>query len=420
MIRIFIAIFLMLQFLQINAQDTLTVMHYNLLNYGNITSYCDETNNNLSDKNTYLKTISDYIKPDILSVNEISKLSINYNQILDSVLNSDNTSDYERVQYTNGSNSDIINMVYFNKKKISLKSQERIITSVRDINLYNFYYNNQGGAISDTVFFTCISAHLKAGSTSADEDERAQMTLLLMNYLNTNRQSGNFLVMGDFNLYSNTEEAFQNLINYTNASFRFYDPINKMGNWSDNSNYSLYHTQSTHSTSNNCAASGGLDDRFDFILTSYSVLEGLNNVAYIPNSYKTIGQDGLHLNKSLTNGTNNSAPQNVINALYNMSDHLPVVLKLKVTGNQIGVSKIENNISMYSFENDLIIQYNGDNKLKYSLQLISPSGQVVFSEQKNLINRESSISFSHLKSGLYFAKLVDSDGNLIVKKFFIK
>ena len=39
-----------------NAQeDTIRVMHYNLLNYGNYTSYCTSLNNNIDNKDDYLK-----------------------------------------------------------------------------------------------------------------------------------------------------------------------------------------------------------------------------------------------------------------------------------------------------------------------------------------------------------------------------
>ena len=55
------------------AQDTLTVMQYNLLYYGNYnTGYasCFETNNNTQLKDECIRTILNYIKPDILTVNE--------------------------------------------------------------------------------------------------------------------------------------------------------------------------------------------------------------------------------------------------------------------------------------------------------------------------------------------------------------
>ena len=48
--------------------ETLKVMQYNLLNYGNNTGYCNTTNNNINDKNGYIRTILTAYYPDILTV----------------------------------------------------------------------------------------------------------------------------------------------------------------------------------------------------------------------------------------------------------------------------------------------------------------------------------------------------------------
>ena len=51
--------------------ETLKVMQYNLLNYGNNTSYCTTTNNNINDKNGYIRTILTAYYPDIFTVCEM-------------------------------------------------------------------------------------------------------------------------------------------------------------------------------------------------------------------------------------------------------------------------------------------------------------------------------------------------------------
>ena len=49
---------LLLSGFSLSAQtDTLKVMQYNLLNYGNNTGYCNTTNNNINDKNACIRTI---------------------------------------------------------------------------------------------------------------------------------------------------------------------------------------------------------------------------------------------------------------------------------------------------------------------------------------------------------------------------
>ena len=48
-------------------------------------------------------------------------------------------------------------------------------------------------------------------------------------------------------------------------------------------------------------------------------------VKYLPGSYQTVGQDGQHYNSSLLDApSNTAAPAQVVQSLYELSDHLPV------------------------------------------------------------------------------------------------
>lgn len=62
----------MLIVFNVSAQDSVKVMQYNLLNFGNFTDYCTINNNNPTRKTDWLKTIIDYYLPDVSTVNEIS------------------------------------------------------------------------------------------------------------------------------------------------------------------------------------------------------------------------------------------------------------------------------------------------------------------------------------------------------------
>ena len=68
--------------IQLNAQDTIKVMQYNLLYYGQTSSYCTTANNNETAKNGYLKTIIKYVKPDIFTVNEIAPNSTKHQSLI--------------------------------------------------------------------------------------------------------------------------------------------------------------------------------------------------------------------------------------------------------------------------------------------------------------------------------------------------
>ena len=143
-------------------------------------------------------------------------------------------------------------------------------------------------------------------------------------------QTANIIICGDFNVKRSSENAYQNLITHPNQRVRFIDPINRPGSWSNSSSFADVHTQSTR-TSGSCHAGGGSDDRFDFILTNNTVMNDSAQIEYITGSYTTVGQDGNHFNSNINSSpTNTSAPLSVINALYGLSDHLPVALNLRV------------------------------------------------------------------------------------------
>ncbi|MBI9037217.1 MAG: hypothetical protein JEY97_03720 [Bacteroidales bacterium] len=331
-----IIFFIFLSFSLYSANDTLRVMQYNLLNYGNYTSYCTVGNNNIEDKDENLITIIDYVRPDIFSVNEINENSYYHQHLLDAVLNINGINYYQKAQETNIAGSTIVNMLYYNSDKLGLSSQDVIETDIRDINLYRLFYKPQNAyPISDTIFLNCITAHLKSGNTSSSREQRANMTLAVMNYISDNNFDGNNIFMGDLNVYYSSEEAYQNLTENSPNEIKFYDPINAPGNWHSNSSYSFVHTQSTHLTSNGCSAGGGMDDRFDFILLSEKMINFQENIGFISGTYTSLGQDGLHFNQSINDPQNNSAPEYVIEAIYNMSDHLPVYIDLLIEPNEI-------------------------------------------------------------------------------------
>ena len=134
----------------------------------------------------------------------------------------------------------------------------------------------------------------------------------------------NFMVIGDFNIYYANEPAYQKLINQSTSGY-FLDP-QFAGNWHNNIAYASIHTQSTCGLLSGCpngGSGGGMDDRFDMILLSQAVSD-TGGVTYIDNSYVPFGNDGQHFNNSINEPPFNIITQEVANALYNASDHLPV------------------------------------------------------------------------------------------------
>jgi len=417
-------IFLLFSPLLLVAQDTLLYMQYNLLNYGNYTSYCTTSNNNINNKDTYLQTIFSYIRPDILTVNEMAGSNTTAQRLLYNTLNCNGTTIYSKADYVNTNGSDLVSALYYNNLKIGIVNQYTIPTTYRDILIYKLFYKSPQLAVNhDTIFFVVIAAHLKAGSSTSDMQERAFETTALMNYLGSHSLHANRIVSGDFNLYGVSEQAYQNLINHSNTNIRFYDPVNKAGEWNGNSFYAPYHTQSTHTYSNDCFASGGLDDRFDFILVSQSIMNGIQQVQCLPQTYKAIGNDGLHFNDAIIDyPVNNNVPSNVLDALYNMSDHLPVTMKIKINPPGTGIDNPrEINSFGINFSNpvqeSLSIKIQTPSTRQLEIKILAITGQEFFTKKTNANPGENLLIFSvsSLKKGIYLLKV--SDGrNILVKK----
>lgn len=303
------------------AQETIKVMTYNLMFFNNYTSFCTQQNNSHVAKAAWLKTIVKNQSPDVLAVCEVgttptSTYTLNY--ILGNSMNVDGETKWA---VTTTSGSYLVNGLFYDKNKFQFVGHTIVSTSgLRDINIYKLKYTEY----QEDVFFSVVVMHLAAGNAAA---ERALMIDNLMTKIQAMGNNENYIVVGDFNVYTHTEEAFQKLINPSYSPIAFYDPINQMGDWNNNYSYRNYHTQSTHgSNDSDCHSSGGMDDRFDFILIAGSIKDGTANVIYKQDSYMAVGQDGLHYNASINSpATNSSLPPDVIDALFNMSDHLPVV-----------------------------------------------------------------------------------------------
>ena len=108
------------------AQDNIKVMQYNLLNYGNITSYCTASNNLYSDKEPLLNTIVQYVQPDIFTVNELGSVTFVHQRILDSVMNKNSVKQYNKSDYINTNGSNLVNLLYYNKAKLVYVSAESV------------------------------------------------------------------------------------------------------------------------------------------------------------------------------------------------------------------------------------------------------------------------------------------------------
>jgi len=381
----------------------------------------------MSAKTGYNATIINYVKPDILGVVEMGSSDFVHNRFLDSVLNVNGVSHYAKANKMNMAGSTIISLLYYNQEKFGLAGVVSLQHQVRDIVLFRLYYRSPNlAATHDTAFVNCIVAHLKSSSSSANQNIRYQQVTSAMNYLSNHYPDGNYVFMGDFNVYKSSEAAYQLLTTYTNANYRFSDPINTPGNWNNNSSFAAVHTQSTHSNSNGCAAGGGLDDRFDFILISDALKTGSKHISYVNNSYKAIGNDGNHFNQSINSGTNNSVPANVLSALYNNSDHLPVVLELDLDNTIATISDAEKaNKIRVRFENPvddkLALFISSEQTQSLNILIYDIRGKEIANKSvKANANTQLSFDMSSLANGLYLLRIMGANNKVVYNAKVIK
>lgn len=381
-------------------QDTIRSMSYNLLDFPSQASYRVDT----------LKKIIDYTLPDIFMVCELESQT-GANSILNNALNVGGRTNYAQTPYVNGPDTD--NLIFYNSDKIGFKSYHVISTSLRNINEYVLFYKSPDIATTtDTTFFYCYVAHLKA--SSGYENQRYQETVNFRNYFNTRYNAENVLLGGDFNLYDDSEPALNEIMN--NGTIQLNDPVNLIGSWHNNSAFVNVHTQSTrYSTGLAGGSSGGLDDRFDFIFISDDLFSGSHKAKYISGSYKALGQDGQHFNDAVNYGGNNAVPDWVANALFYMSDHLPVIMDVEV-GGTVNIQENQSFVDSYIYQNEsnsIQIKMN-ESQADLILKVFDISGKQVYFKRFMSV-KEINEYLPELNTGMYIIQLSSGENTSSMK-----
>ena len=389
--------------------DTLRVMSYNLTNYGNTIDACTNTTNGPALKNPEFKNIMKYVMPDILGVCEMNTNPAFANNFLNNVLNTDGITYYKKSNQQVEPSGTLTSILYYNSDKLVLNKQSYASTSPRLTHHYRLYLKTDQLANSDTVWINVLAGHLKAGNTAADATERGNAATTIRNFLNGFNRKENCLIMGDFNTYRSSEAAYQNLTAAgTKPAYQFQDPVNRVGSWTTNSAYSDVHTQCPSLNYNSgCYSGGGLDDRFDFILMNRHMLNDSAGLKYITGTYKALGNDGSHYNKSITDSpTNNSAPSAVLQSLYKGSDHLPVVARLRVAGSFTTATRSIRKTQQFDMEvsgNQLLVQGVEDGHRSHLL-FTDVNGKVLWEGDQTIIGSHLEIPSEVRTGGLVFVK----------------
>lgn len=399
------------------AQNKARIMTYNILNY---------TDSENDSRNNYYKKIVDGAKPDILVLQEI-KTAASVSQFLSKVL----SSIYKAGTFIpNQAINETNNAVFYKDSLFIFLSNIPIVIQAdpgqteRDISEFRFLHK----FTKDTIII--YSAHLKSSTGTANEQRRLREVTTLI--ARTALFSGNayYLIVGDFNLYSSLEPAYLKLTDAESKGY-FVDPSPIYGVF-NNSIYAANHTQSTRwSSLPDGGASGGLDDRFDFLLISPS-LTGNGKIKFVNGSYTVYGNDGQHYDRSINDAGNSAVGQEIADALYYGSDHLPVYVDFDfgISSSVLDNTHITNEDVLYqNYPNP----FNPSTTINYSVQEAS---QVVINlydtignKIKTLVNEmkqpgryscELKIENGELTSGIYFYSLLTGKYFSVKKMIYLK
>ena len=384
------------------SQDTVSLISYNLLRF-----------NSSTERNLHFRNIIEKIKPDVLITQEmIGQESVN--NFLNNILKNINEK-YKAADFIDDEDTDIDQGLFYNSDKFSFISTSQIDGYPRPIYIFTLKHLDTGEQ------FVVYNLHLKASKGSENELARSDQVKELKNYI-SETNSNFYIVAGDFNIYSTTESAYKDLFSITESGKgNLHDLINVVGTYNDPSNANI-HTQSTRTSRFGGGSHGGLDDRFDFILFSDSLMYG-DRIFVIDSTYKSFGNDGMHYNSALNVGPNQEVSMNIANSLHDASDHLPVFVKIIFSNEKIYREVL--NVESYSVSDKLLFYPNPTKNKLYiqsedhkinKLEIYSLNGIKVL--DKNINSNSCTIDVSKINIGNYLIILNFKDFTQKIK--FVK
>ena len=388
-----------------SAQDTVKAMFYNLLNFPEA---------NPSNRELILRDILSLYEPDIFMVCELQNMA-GADLILDSSLNH-NGLEYSRAPFVfnqSGGNS-IQQLIFFRNDLFSLETSEIITTPVRDINKYVLKLNTVDQDV-DPILLHIYVTHLKSSQGSSNQALRLEMVTEFTDHLETIDPNSYVIFAGDYNIYTSTEPAYIELLDSNNA-IQMVDPIDTPGSWNNNINFQGVHTQSTRISSGpfGDGAGGGLDDRFDIITVSQNMMDD-PKMRYVASTYKSYGNNGNCFNNSINDDAcSGDFNMELRTNLYNMSDHLPVVMEFE-TNQEILLdgTDFDVNLSKFTIENSLVkdilhITVSPELIGKDTFEIYNTLGQRIL-HKVHISNKNIEVDVSQLSSGVYYIRTKDSN-----------
>ena len=399
------------------SQETINTMFYNLARFPSGAP---------ANRELILTEILDEYEPDLFMVCEL-ETEIGANLILNISLSNQQSSFAKAVfQANSSSETDFLqNLVFYNTDKFVLLNQEIHQTAYRDINQYSFKLNTTESD-SYPIYLEVFVAHLKSSTGTANQQARLAMVEVFTNALESITNPNTYVLFaGDFNFYTASEPGYQKILSPDNA-FKMLDPINAPGSWHDNANFQYTHTQCTRVSNAGFGigtASGGMDDRFDFIMMSENFSTS-SEFYYVENTYKAYGNNGNCLDKNINDEScSGDFSSELRDNLYWMSDHTPVIMQFEITQTFLSKPVFEKKPLVWFMSSNHSYDYI---ELGINIQKVSPETKNIYiynllgqKVQTIPVNNNSYIklNISGFSNGLY---LIRMDNNAEVLKFLKK
>jgi hypothetical protein len=302
----------------------LRLVNYNVTNYPSVL---------LAQRQPNFRTVLAPLGADVVACQEFQSQA-GVDSFLTNVLNVIEPGQWAAAPFINGNDTD--NALFYKPAKVQwlggwawYPPEPPSVTP--NLRLVNCYRLKPVGYSDGSTELRIYSQHLKASNTSADANRRLYEATGIRDSMNAMPPGTRAILLGDFNIYSTTESAFQKLLEVqADNDGRLYDPLGLSGTFNQGA-YALYHTQCPCVT---CPAGsgfsgGGLDDRFDMFLPTLN-LNTSQGLALLTPTYKPVGNDGLHWNLNINDPPTIPEGAAYASALWWASDHLPIRVDLQL------------------------------------------------------------------------------------------
>ena len=302
----------------------------------NITQY---PQNGLAARQPQFRTVLAALSPDLMIVQELDDAT-GRDSLLNNVLNVIEPGEWSASGWVSlGSGEG--GAIFYKSAKVTITMPSSIVTGGPRNVMVSLI--KPVGYVAASSSFRLYSVHFKAGNpafTPADSATRRTECTNLRNILNQALAGTNLVLGGDTNFYGDWEGGYLRLTgSQADNDGRLKDPFSLPGTWNQFP-YRFYHSQCPCITGcQSFFSGGGLDDRFDFFMTSYGVQDGagLDLVSLGP-----YGNDGAHYNDDVNGGGfNNAVGLTIATALHEASDHLPVLLVLQLPAKVAAASQLD-------------------------------------------------------------------------------